>query len=196
MSAKDAPVPQRSPPCRPPAAAVTVAAMSCTFDHVHLHTTDLAGALEFYQNTMGAEPVGILPNSHGGENHLIVLGGQFLVLSDYPPGFEPEALPAYADGRLARGHGVAHLGINVDKLEPILARLAAAGVEVHGSPKGSGAIRFVYFTAPDGVVIELTQYVLPPKLKPVVAALSFFNRGVHRARWAIGKALVKGAKAS
>ncbi len=63
-------------------------------------------------------------------------------------------------------------------------------------PEGSGAIRYVYFTAPDGVVVELTEYVLPPALRPLLAALNVFNRSVHRARRVIGKALVKGATAS
>lgn len=74
-----------------------------------------------------------------------------------------------------------------------MARLEAAGVDVHSEARGDGPIRYVYFTAPDGVIIELTQYVLPAKLRPAAAVLDLFNRGVHKARTAIGKALVKGA---
>jgi hypothetical protein len=75
----------------------------------------------------------------------------------------------------------------------VIDRLQCAGVQVHDEPSGSGAIRFVYFTAPDGVVIELTEYVLPTKLRAAAAALRVFNKGVHQARRAIGKALIKGA---
>jgi catechol 2,3-dioxygenase-like lactoylglutathione lyase family enzyme len=167
--------------------------MITNFDHIHLYTADLESTRRFYEETLGAEAVGQLPNNHGGHNHLILLGGQFLAISAYPAGMHPSEPPAHADGALTHGFGVAHLGLNVDKLDPMIDRLEAAGVRVHSRPRGSGAIRYVYFTAPDGVVVELTEYVLPLKLRAGAAALKVFNRGVHRARLAIGKALIKGA---
>lgn len=167
--------------------------MITNFDHVHFYTADLAATIGFYQDVLGAEPIGDIPNSHGGFNHLLLLGGQFLVVSEYPPGIEPAEPPAHGDGALTHGFGVAHVGLNVDDLDPILDRLAVAGIEAHSEPQGDGPVRYVYFTGPDGVVFELTQYVLPLKLKAAAAALKVFNRSVHRARKAIGKALIKGA---
>ena len=167
--------------------------MITNFDHIHLYTADLEATRRFYLDTLGAEAVGALANNHGGHNHFLLLGGQFLALSSYPEGIRASAPPAHADGALTHGFGVAHLGLNVDKLEPMIARLEAAGVSVHSRPRGAGAIRYVYFTGPDGVVIELTEYVLPLKLRAGAAALRVFNRGVHRARLAIGKALISGA---
>ena len=170
--------------------------MITSFDHIHLYSADLDATLSFYENTLGAEPIGALPNSHGGHNHLLLLGGQVLALSENPPGIEPKNPPKHGDGALTHGFGVAHLGLNVDELAPIIRRLEAAGIEVHAEPRGTGPIRYVYFTAPDGVVIELTEYVLPIKLRPAAAALRAFNRSIHRARRLIGKTLVKAALAS
>jgi len=170
--------------------------MITNFDHIHLYTADLDGTLAFYQRTLGAETIGALPNSHGGHNHLVLLGGQFLAISHYPDGIEPRTPPEHGDGALTHGFGVAHFGLNVDDLAPIIRRLEDAGIEVHSAPQGAGAVRYIYFTAPDGVVIELTEYVLPAKLRPAAAALKVFNKGIHKARKAIGKALIKSATAS
>lgn len=167
--------------------------MVTNFDHVHIYSADLDAALAFYTETLGGELVGRLPNSQGDFNHLVLLGGQFVALSHYPPGLEPAQPPEHGDGALTHGFGVAHLGLNVDALAPIIARLEAAGIEVHSAPRGDQPLRYVYFTAPDGVVIELTEYVLPARLRPAAAALKLFNRGVHRARHAIGKALLRAA---
>ncbi len=167
--------------------------MITNFDHVHFYTADLQGTLEFYERVMGAEAIGAIPNSHGGKNHILLLGGQFIAISHYPPGLEPHEAPEHGDGALRHGFGVAHLGINVRKLEVLITKLKDAGIEVHSAPRGAGALRYVYFTAPDGVVIELTEYNLPAKLRPVVAALDAFNKGVHLARRGIGKALIKRA---
>ena len=167
--------------------------MITNFDHVHIYCRDLEASLDFYQGTLGAEALGEIPSSSGGSNHFLLLAGQFLRLSHYPPGIAPADPPAVGDGALTCGFGVAHLGLNVTSLASIIARLRASGVHVHGEPRGGGPIRFVYFTAPDGVIIELTEYVLPARLRPVGAALNLFNRAVHASRRTIGKALIKAA---
>ena len=51
--------------------------MITNFDHLHLYTADLDATLAFYQQTLGASPIGELPNSHGGFNHLLLLGFRF-----------------------------------------------------------------------------------------------------------------------
>lgn len=169
--------------------------MITSFDHVHLYSADLDGSLAFYQRVLGAEKVGSIPNDHGGKNHVLLLGGQHLVLSDYPPGLAPREPAQRADGALSHGFGVAHLGLNVRHLERFVQRLRSAGVEVHDAPRGSGAVRYVYFTAPDGVVVELTEYVVPRKLRPAIAALEAFNKAIHLARRRVSKALISRATA-
>ena len=51
----------------------------------------------------------------------------------------------------------------------------------------------MYFTGPDGVVFELTQYDVSPKLQPATRALALLDRGVHVAKRAIGKRLLAAA---
>ncbi len=167
--------------------------MITSFDHIHLYSADLSRSLEFYEQVLGAEPVGAIPNDHGGKNHVLILGGQHLVLSAYPPGLDPHTPPAHGDGALTHGFGVAHLGLNVRDLEPFVRRLEAAGVEVHSAPRGRGAVRYVYFTAPDGVVIELTEYVVAAKLRPAIAALEAFNKAIHLARRRVTRTLLRRA---
>ena len=72
----------------------------------------------------------------------------------------------------------------------MIERLLVAGIEVHAEPISAGVIRFVYFSAPDGVVVELTQYQLPAKLAPAVGFLKLFNRGVHLGKRAIARRML------
>lgn len=167
--------------------------MIASFDHIHIYTADLPSSLSFYRNVLGAELVGAIPNSHSGHNHVLLLAGQYLVFSTYPPGMTPQQPASHGDGALSHGFGVAHLGLNVHWLEPVITRLEDAGFQLHTSPRGEGVVRYVYFTAPDGVVIELTQYRVPAKLRPALRALAIFNKAIHRARYRIGKALIKGS---
>ena len=168
--------------------------MAIDFDHVHVYCRDLDASLGFYEELLGAERVGAIPNSFGDFNHVVLLGGQFLVLSHYPPGMEPGEPSAVGDGAFEGGYGVAHLGLNVPDLEPLARRLRDAGVELHSAePRGGAPVRYLYLTAPDGLVVELTQYVVPEKLRPAIGALRLFNAGVHVARRAIGRALVAAA---
>jgi catechol 2,3-dioxygenase-like lactoylglutathione lyase family enzyme len=162
--------------------------MVLAFDHVHFYATDPDAARAFWCDVLGAEEVGQL-----GKNLLLILGGQFIALSGYPPDIAPAAPPAPGDGALRAGFGVAHLGLNVADLEALLPALVAAGCTVHSAPRGEGPLRYVYFTAHDGIVVELTQYVLPRKLRPAELALRGFNHAVHRTKKMIGRALVRAA---
>ena len=168
--------------------------MAVTFDHVHIYSADPELALKFWSGAMGAEPVGDLERVK-----LLILGGQFLAISEFPEGNEPTDASELGDGAFKRSLGVAHVGINVDDIEALLPKLEAHGAEIHtefrgdGGLRGEGALRFLYLTAPDGVIVELTQYVLPRHLVPAARALSGFNRAVHVARRSIGRALVRAA---
>ncbi len=158
------------------------------FDHVHLYATDTGATLAFWCDALGAERIGVL-----GDLTLLVLGGQFIAVSEFPDDIEPTAPPPVGDGAVKAGFGVAHVGLNVDDIDALLPALEAAGAVVHSAPRGDGPIRYVYFTAPDGVVVELTQYVVPAHLAPAIAFLRGFNRAVHAAKRTIGKALVRAA---
>lgn len=164
--------------------------MITSFDHIHIYASDPAATLSFYERNLGAERVGAIPASGGRSNQFLILGGQYIAVSEFPAGMEPAAAPGVGDGAMKNGFGISHLGLNVDDLDRVIARLVSDGVDVHSDVNESGPIRFVYFTAPDGVVIELTQYVLPAKLRPIAAGLRAFNRGVHFTKRAIAKKLL------
>lgn len=162
-----------------------------TLDHVHVYAADPDATIAFYERFFDAERVGQLGTRDGRSNEFIVLGGQVVVISAFPPGLESHEPPEVGDGALKSGYGVSHLGINVADLDGLVAKLRAAGVSVHDEPVTSGAIRYVYLSAPDGVIVELTQYVVPRHLKPALSALHAFNRGVHKARKALTQTLLK-----
>ena len=140
-------------------------------DHLHVYASDPEATIAFYERWFGAERVGKLGTRDGRTNEFLVLGGQVLVISAFPPGLRSHEPPEVGDGALTNGFGVSHLGINVADLDGLVARLRAGGVYVHDEPVTTGAIRYVYLSAPDGVILELTQYVVPRHLKPAVRAL-------------------------
>jgi hypothetical protein len=49
----------------------------------------------------------------------------------------------------------------------------------------------VYVDAPDGVVLELTQYVLPRRFTPALALLNAMNRSVHASKKTIARTLFR-----
>lgn len=158
-----------------------------SFDHVHVYAADPERAIAFYTGHFGAERVGAITNADGDDNHFLVLGGQLLVVSVAPRVLvararERGAAGGATDGAAAGPYGLAHIGFNVADLEATLAGLAAAGVEVLQSARESGLIRYAYVGGPDGVAIELTQYVLPARLRPLAPVLAGYNKLVHAIR--------------
>ncbi len=164
--------------------------MNSVLDHIHIHSASVSDSLRFYQEVLGADYLGAITNAQGDQNHLLILGGQNLAISAFPAGIEPVEPPPYHNGALETGHGIAHFGLNVDDLDPILRKLEQEGVAIHGEPTQTGPVRYIYFSGPDGVVVELTQYVLPPKLRPFAAGLSAFNKMVHLSKRTIARRML------
>ena len=161
-----------------------------SFDHIHIYATDPEQTMAFYERHFDAERLGRLPAGEGGFNHVLLLGGQYLVVAAFPAAVEPDEAPGDGQHGTRGRYGVAHIGINVTGIDGLVADLQAAGVRVHGAPKGAGLLRYVYCDAPDGVTIELTEYVLPRKLAPAARILNGFKKGVHVARKAIARRLL------
>ena len=62
-------------------------------------------------------------------------------------------------------NGLDHFGIRVKDLDSAVRELRDQGVEIMAEPvSGSSGISYAFVTAPDGVIIELTQYGLLPKM--------------------------------
>ncbi len=160
-------------------------------DHIHIYAADPEASLAFYRRHFGAETLGTLPNRAGTGNHFLILGGQYLVISAFPPSMEPREAPEPGDGALRTGYGVAHFGLQTDDLEGLVATLERADVHVHAPPTGQGAIRYAYISAPDGVVIELVQLVLPRKLAPLRPVFNGVNWAIHATRRAFARQLFK-----
>ena len=159
-----------------------------SLDHIHIYASDPSATIAFYTELFGAEKLGILPNT---QNHFLILGGQYLVVSGFPEGMEPKTEPDVGDGALHAGFGVAHFGLQTSHLECMIARLRSAGVNVHSDARGEGAIRYVYVSAPDGVVLELVQLNLPKKLKRLLPLLHGVDKTIHLTKRALAKQLFK-----
>jgi len=160
-------------------------------DHIHIHAADPMATIRFYESCLGAEHLGSIPSGEGGRNHGVLLGGQILVISEFPAGMTPADPPEAGEGALRSGFGVAHFGVQTTDLDADLARLADAGVNAHAEPRRTGSIRYAYVTAPDGVVIELVELHLSAPLARFVPVLNGVNRAIHLTRRALAKQLFK-----
>ena len=165
--------------------------MISSLDHIHIHAADPWVTIRFYETCLGAERLGSIPSGEGGENHGVLLGGQLLVISEFPPGMTPAEPPEVGDGALRAGFGVAHFGVQTTDLDAVLAGLRDAGAQVHSDPRRTGSVRYAYVTAPDGVVIELVELHLPAHLAPLMPLLNGVNLAIHHTRRALAKQLFK-----
>ncbi|MBW1687057.1 MAG: VOC family protein [Deltaproteobacteria bacterium] len=166
--------------------------MITALDHIHVYASDPERTLRFYQDCFDAERMGTLPNKGGTGNHFLLLAGQVLVVSAFPPGMEPASAPDVGDGAVRSGFGVAHFGLQSSNLDADLVRLETQGVHVHDEPTRSGPIRYVYVSAPDGVVIEIVELILPAKLRRLRSAFNAYNKVVHASKRAFVRQLFKG----
>lgn len=130
-----------------------------SLDHIHIYAADPEGSALFYTRHFEAKQVLRNTNIHGDTRIFLALGGQILVLGSFPRGIAPANPPAVGDGAYAHGFGVAHLGLRVADAEAAVQELSADGVAVLSQPvlEPSG-LTYAYVAAPDGVVLELTQY--------------------------------------
>jgi catechol 2,3-dioxygenase-like lactoylglutathione lyase family enzyme len=130
-----------------------------SLDHLHVYAADPTLSAQFYVEHFEATLLAENKNYHGDSRIFLRLGGQVLVLGDFPEGLGPEPLPAMGDGAYAVGYGISHIGLRVANVEAALDELQDTQVEILSQPvtEDSG-LTYAYISAPDGVVIELTQY--------------------------------------
>jgi len=162
-----------------------------SLDHIHLYAESPDDTLAFYVRAFGAEHLGALPNGAGGDNHVLLLGGQVLVVSAFPHGMEPQPAPEAGPGALRSGFGVAHFGLQTRDLDALLEQLEAQGVRPQAPPAMAGSIRYVYVQAPDGVMLELLELVLSPKLRKLKPAFEAYNKAIHVSKRLFLRQLVK-----
>jgi lactoylglutathione lyase len=134
-----------------------------SFDHIHIYSIDTAEAAKFYVQFFGGEEV-YRKEGKGGLRIYLSIGGQVVVLGPLPSAravsdsFDPDANPKHH-------FGLDHFGIRVKDLGAAIEELREKGVKIIAEPvKGKSGISYAFISAPDGVIIELTQYGLLPKM--------------------------------
>ncbi len=132
-----------------------------SLDHLHIYAANPEQSAQFYLEHFAARIIeeNKNKNNNGDSRIFLSLGGQVVVLGDFPQGLAPKELPALGDGAYATGHGISHFGLRVTDVAAALEELREAGVDILSQPvtEASG-LTYAYVAAPDGVVIELTQY--------------------------------------
>ncbi len=162
-----------------------------SLDHLHIYATDPRATIAFYERCLDGEYLGRIPSQSGDGNHGVILGGQLLVISRFPEGMTAATPPVAGDGALESGYGIAHFGVQTSDLDGVVRRLSAEGYAPHAAPRRTGSIRYVYVTAPDGVVVEVVELHLPPKLAPFMPLLAVVDRSIHATRRLLAKQLFR-----
>lgn len=119
------------------------------FDHIHLKSRDPATSARFYREAFSAKEI-----SQG------QVSGRLRIVLEIAglPFFIEEASPESAAGPSAPFIGLEHIGLRVDDLEAVAARLQALGVDFLVAPRQSRpGVRIAFIGGPDGERIELIE---------------------------------------
>ena len=131
-------------------------------DHIHVYCRDPEASLAFYRDHFEAVEVLRNEDDQGQPAVFLALGGQLLYVTAFPAGMSPADPPVPGDGAYTHGFGVAHFGLRVLDVEAAVRELSESGVRVLGGPtREDTGLVYAYIAAPDGVVVELTQYETP-----------------------------------
>ena len=146
-------------------------------DHINIVVADLGRSVRFYTEVLGfklirearlegdwIDRIVGLNGVKGRVAYVMAPAGEpriELLCYDAPKGEDPAA------NRRANTVGLRHIALRVDDLPAMAARLKAAGVVLFSEPVHvpAGVVRhdagektLVYFSDPDGVILELAQY--------------------------------------
>ena len=128
-------------------------------DHIHIYAADPEASALFYRDHFEAKEVERNANRNGDLRVFLALGRQILVVGSFPHGMTAKNPPDPGDGAYANGFGVSHFGLRVLDVDAAVAELLACGVEILAAPfQEASGLKYAYIAAPDGVVIELTEY--------------------------------------
>jgi catechol 2,3-dioxygenase-like lactoylglutathione lyase family enzyme len=135
-----------------------------SFDHVHIYSREPEEAAKFYIKFFGGE---IMYKKMGAEalRIFLLLGGQIIVIGPFPSGRAGSSPGDPDENSHQHRIGLDHFGIRVKDLSAAIQELKEQQVEILSAPvSGSSGISYAFIAAPDGMIIELTQYGLLPKL--------------------------------
>ncbi len=130
------------------------------FEHVGMTVSNMDAAVAFYVDLLGLRLVVRRQSPEGNELCFLDAGGGMLEI----------AAPAAGAERaqdVARGHaGLRHLTFRFDNIEPVYAKLEAAGVEMIEAPRIAHnrdmLERVAFCRDPDGIIIELAERPVSP----------------------------------
>ena len=109
------------------------------YHHMHLTTTDIAEAVDWYARHMG----GTVPEGGG----RLSFGDTVFVFFERPAGFEGSA-----------GSGVDHIGFSFENLEAKVTELEAAGVKILSEVRDvRGQFKFAFIEDPWGTKLEVME---------------------------------------
>ena len=135
-----------------------------SFDHIHIYSKEPEEAAKFYTQLFGGEKL-YSKEGAGGVRIFLSLGGQIIVIGPLPSDRALSSSVDLDENPYQHKLGLDHFGIRVKDLDAAVEELREQGVEILAEPvKGSSGISYAFIAAPDGVVIELTQYGLLPKM--------------------------------
>ena len=130
-----------------------------SLDHIHIYAAEPERSAKFYMDHFEARELVRDNNVNGDLRIFLSLGEQVLDVGSFPVGLSALPPPAVGDGAFTHGFGIAHFGLRVGDVQTAASELASAGVPVIGDVvHEESGLSYAYAEAPDGVVLELTQY--------------------------------------
>jgi len=135
-----------------------------SFDHIHIYSKEPEEAAKFYIQFFGSERL-YQKEGMGGLRIFLLLGGQIIVIGPYPSDRGVSSSDVLDEKTHQHQIGLDHFGIRVKDLGAAVKELREQRVQILAEPvSGSSGISYAFIAAPDGVIIELTQYGLLPKM--------------------------------
>lgn len=129
-----------------------------SFDHIHIYSNEPEEAAKFYKHYFDGKE---LYSKEGGKGARIFmsLGGQIIVIGPLPTDRAVSGSNDLNENHQKHQIGLDHFGIRVKDLDSAVEELRDQGVQILTEPvSGSSGINYAFIAAPDGVIIELTQY--------------------------------------
>ena len=124
------------------------AMIKCTWDHIHLRTSDPEAMARWFEKMLGAEVVRSM--QEGKPRIDLKIGGANIFIAPVAPGDGVNAAPT------TPYRGLDHFGLSVSGIDAIASDLKAKGVEFAREPTTlRPGLRVCFIRAPEGVSIEL-----------------------------------------
>ena len=132
------------------------------FDHIHIYSKEPEKTVLFYKKHFDCKEL-YAKEGIGGVKAFLSLGGQIIVIGSLP--LDRDSATDLGENAHRHELGLDHFGIRVKNLDIAIQELREQGVEILAEPvKGSSGVSYAFIAAPDGVIIELTQYGVLPKM--------------------------------